>query len=376
MNYGLGELNRNAEKIINQIKNLNERISNVQSQLNQIQKSISNETNLSIPKKDIIQEDYKEPKCYQILDDFSFISKTPYDKYDIFCIFKSSNNILYLVYPNNSIIILYNLIDKKKITEIKNQHFSEIIHISHSYDEKANIDLLMSASIENGKITTYVWNLDNLDCINSIQIITPHYIYFSFLKHITGNYVLVGIQNFHTNFINVYYSNKGLAKKIKIEEKTDMHCLKTYNSKDSKNYILVGMSDSILSIDFNTGLTNEFKGLENGRIHKYLIIFEEDNITKLIDGCNDCIYIWNFRNVLMKIFLDDIYSLCLWNNNILLVGGEKKIYVINLNYGIIIDTINGDNKVFNIKKFIHPSYGSCLASQGEKSNFIIMRKVN
>ena len=376
----LSQLNRNAEKIINQISNLNDKISNVQSQLNQIQKIILKETNINIPKLNIIheKEDYKEPKSFQLLNDFTINSNTSRNKYDVLCVFKSSNSILYLVYPNYNIIIIYNLIDKKKILEIKDAHLTEIIHISHLYDERNNLNLLMSASVDNGKVTIKIWNSDNFECINNIQIKNPHNIYFSFLKHITGNFCLVGICNYQNNFINAYYSNKGLAKKFIIEEKSDMYCLKVYNSKDSKNYILAGLYGLVLSIDFNTGLINDFREQEKGKYHQYLNILEEDNATKLIDGCNTCINIWDFhnRNLLMKISLDEIYSLCIWNNNILLVGGENKIYIINLNYGIIIDEIHGHNKVINIKKFVHPSYGSCLISQGEQNDFIFVRKVN
>ena len=375
----LSELNRNSEKIINQIRNLNNKISNVQNQLNQIQKLLLKDTNLNIPKLDAIQEnkDYKEPKSYQLLNDFTINSNTSNNKYDVICTFKSTNNILYLVYPNYNIIIFYNLIDKKKIAEIKNAHLYEIIYISHLYDEKKKLDLLMSASID-GKVTIKIWNLENIECINNIQINSPHDIYFSFLKHITGIYCLVGICYFQKNSINAYYYNKGLAKKFIIEEKSEMYCLKTYNSNDSKNYILMGLYGLALSIDFNTGLIDDFREQENGKCHRFLNIFEEDNIIKLIDGCNECINIWNFhnRNLLMKIYLDDIYSLCVWNNSILLVGGEKKIYIINLNYGIILNEIYGHNKVINIKKFVHPLYGSCLISQGEKNDFIFVRKLN
>jgi len=207
------ELNRNSEKIINQIRNLNDKISNLQNQLNQIQKILLKDTNLNIPKLNPIQEnnDYKEPKSYQLLGDFTINSNTSSNKYDVLCVFKSANNILYLVYPNNNIIIFYNLIDKKKLAEIKNAHYSEIIHISHLYDEKQNLDLLMSAS-KNAYVTIKIWNFDNLECINDIQITNPHNIYFSFLKHITGNYCLVGTCYYQINTINAYYFNKDWQK--------------------------------------------------------------------------------------------------------------------------------------------------------------------
>ena len=374
MNYS-EILNRNSEKIIYQIRNLNDKISNIQNQLNQIQNILLKDPNLNIPKLSQIQEnnDYKEPKSFQLLYDFTINSTTSSNKYDVLCVFKSANNILYLVYPNKNIIIFYNLIDKKKVSEIRNAHDYEIIHISHLYDEKKNLDLLMSASND-----VKIWNLDNKECINNIRIFNGQSIYCSFLKHITGIYLLVGVSYYQKNYIDAYYYNKGLAKKFLIEEKSDMYCLKTYNSKDSKNYILVGLHHLALSIDFNTCLINEFRELGNGKYHQFLNILEEDNITKLIDGCYEYINIWNFHNgnLLMKIYLNDICSLCVWNNSILLVGGKKKIFIINLNNGIILNEIEGHNTVINIKKFVHPSYGSCLISQGELNDFIYVRKIN
>ena len=57
----------------------------------------------------------------------------------------------------------------------------------------------------------------------------------------------------------------------------------------------------------------------------------------------------------MKIYLNDICSLCVWNNSILLVGGKKKIFIINLNNGIILNEIEGHNTVINIKKLFYQS---------------------
>ena len=91
-----------------------------------------------------------------------------------------------------------------------------------------------------------IWNLDNKECINNIRIVNKQSIYCSFLKHITGIYFLVSVSYFQKSSIDAYYYNKGLAKKFLIEEKSDMYCLKTYNSKDSKNYILVGLHDLAL----------------------------------------------------------------------------------------------------------------------------------
>ena len=54
-----------------------------------------------------------------------------------FNIFKSINNILYLIYSNvEKSIIIYDLINNRKIIEIKNAHKEYITNIKHCFDKK------------------------------------------------------------------------------------------------------------------------------------------------------------------------------------------------------------------------------------------------
>ena len=60
---------------------------------------------------------------------------------NIFSIFTSINEILYLIYSNNKkSIILYNLLNNQKISEIKNAHKDFILSFRHYLDRRNNID--------------------------------------------------------------------------------------------------------------------------------------------------------------------------------------------------------------------------------------------
>ena len=81
------------------------------------------------------------------------------DKYEYyfidntFCVFKSINNIIYLIFANkNDSIISYNLTNFQKINEIKNAHNREIIGFRHCLDIINKRDLIISISTYNNLI--------------------------------------------------------------------------------------------------------------------------------------------------------------------------------------------------------------------------------
>ena len=75
-----------------------------------------------------------------------------------FLIFKSINNIIYLIksYNNNS-ILLYSLIKFSLTSEIKNAHKDQIIEFSYFLDEIQKRDLVISLSTDNN---IKLWNLN------------------------------------------------------------------------------------------------------------------------------------------------------------------------------------------------------------------------
>ena len=85
--------------------------------------------------------------------DLIFLKNLVIDSYsnnwliDKFIVFKSLNNILYLIYSNNNkSIISYNIIDNKKINEIKNAHEDYISSFRYYLDNINQRDLVISLS--------------------------------------------------------------------------------------------------------------------------------------------------------------------------------------------------------------------------------------
>ena len=144
-----------------------------------------------------------------------------------------------------------------------------------------------------------------------------------------------------------------------------------YDKRLNKKYIIIGTNNSIKSYDFNNN-SIYISYFDNDHFnHLNIIIDDKEEIVKLIESSEiGFIRIWNFHfgQLLKKIKVVDsynLYGLCLWNDEYLLVGCSNNIIkLIDLKKGIIIKDINGHNStVITIKKIIHPKHGECLISK-------------
>ena len=129
--------NKNNQKSKTIIKNNN----NINSKLNQIQSPRD-----LISFKKIIQ---RENSC--------------------FIVFKSIYDLVLIVFIDikQSSIIAYNLIDDKKIFEIKNVNAINTNELKHYLDKKNKRDLVASIKMQENNIK--VWNFNNLECILNIN---------------------------------------------------------------------------------------------------------------------------------------------------------------------------------------------------------------
>jgi hypothetical protein len=85
-----------------------------------------------------------------------------------FIVFKSVYDLILIVFIDIKYsIIMYNLIDNKKILEIKNANAININELKHYLDKKNKRDLLSSITMLENNIK--VWNLNNLECILNID---------------------------------------------------------------------------------------------------------------------------------------------------------------------------------------------------------------
>ena len=297
-----------------------------------------------------------------------------------FIVFKSFNNILYLIYSNNNkSIISYNIIDNKKINEIKNAHKEYISCFRYYFDNTNKRDLVISLSSNLHYSNIKLWNINNLELILNIEKLTNYGFLKSacFLNDSKGGSYIVTCFTMHYKKnpepIKVYDFKGNKTKEINDSEDSAYYIDNYYDDNLNKNFILTGNIGYIKSYDYNENKIYHkyYENSENNFGHLSIIINKKKEITELIESCPDGnIRIWNFHSGvfirIINISKEGIRDICMWDNEYLLVGcDDKTIKLINLNNGEIIKEIEGhNNKVLSLKIINHPIYGKCLLSQG------------
>ena len=299
---------------------------------------------------------------------------------DKFIVFKSFNNILYLIYSNNNkSIISYNIIDNKKINEIKNAHIEYISCFRYYFDNTNKRDLVISLSSNLHYSNIKLWDINNLELILNIEKLTNYGFLKSacFLNDNKGGSYIVTCFTMHYKKnpepIKVYDFKGNKTKEINDSEDSAYYIDNYYDDNLNKNFILTGNIGYIKSYDYNENKIYHkyYENSENNFGHLSIIINKKKEITELIESCPDGnIRIWNFHSGvfirIINISKEGIRDICMWDNEYLLVGcDDKTIKLINLNNGEIIKEMEGhNNKVLSLKIINHPIYGKCLLSQG------------
>ena len=369
--YDINDINNNYYKLKNNIINLKDEINQLKKEINNL-KLLKNNNNSNLSNSNIKKN--SNPKEISFLKELTIDSFSGYDLRNTFEIFKSFNEIIYLVYTNrNKSIILYNLLDNKRINEIKNAHNNYISNFRYYLDNINKRDLIISISALDNNIK--LWNVNSLECLLHIQNVNEDGWLYSacFLKDKNNkNYIITSNQNvFNCESIKAYDFKGNKIKEINDSNDSTLYIDSFYDNKLFKNYIITGNNGYIKSYDFNQ---NKFYHKYHDDIrnsHKNFVIFNNGEIIKLIESSNDgYIRIWNFHSPLLlnriKASDNSLYGICLWDNDYLFVGCEdKKIKLIDLNKGKFIKYLIGHNKkVINITTVMHPKYGKCLISQG------------
>jgi WD40 repeat protein len=300
--------------------------------------------------------------------------------------------ILNLVYSNfYKSIVSYNIIDNKKIIDIKNAHKNKINNFRHHLDTNNNPDLLISISAID--MNMKLWKLDNWECLFNINKVG---FLFSvcFLEENNQTYIMTG-----NVFIKVYDLKGKIIKELK-EPNDKTYVIESYYDKNlSKIFIITGNEDHVKSFDYNNNAKlyhkycNGEDDEEENIPHYGLIVYNSENCTKLIEtGLDGYIRIWNFHtgNLLMSIKagisvipgniskkilkMEMLCGICLWNDEFLFAGCNKAIKIIELKNGNILKTINDDN-IITLKKIQHPQLGECLITQGSEYSKIKLLKI-
>ena len=146
------ELKKDINNFKNEIKILRKEVD--------ILKTFHNNYSFQDYKDNIISSDKEpnieflsNPKDIQYLINLTKDSYTHFNLDNTFTVFKSINKILYMIYANeNNSIIAYNLIDNKKMMEIKNSHDKYITNLRHYLDKINKRDLIISISDKDNDI--------------------------------------------------------------------------------------------------------------------------------------------------------------------------------------------------------------------------------
>ena len=293
-----------------------------------------------------------------------------------FIVNTSVDDIIYLIYSTNkNSIIFYNIIDNKKINEIKKAHNKDITNLKHFLDKKKKRDLILSISLSDNNLK--IWDLSTFDCLINISNVNQSGRLFSaciFCEN-TNNYILTSSAYSNTlESIKVFDFNGIKIKEISDSNDNDnIYFIDTYeDNKTSKIYILTGNNGYMKSYDYTKNKIYHKYSEDDNRRHCSIIIKNVNAEIRMIESSFDGhIRIWDFHSSILikKIKITDnnwLLGICLWNDDYLFVGcGDKTIKLVDLKNEAVINNISGNkNKILTLKTLFHPKYGKCLVSQG------------
>ena len=274
-----------------------------------------------------INKNYNFTDCGHKYETMDIIGK--YSKYKIF---KAFNGILYLIYNNNNSLIIYNLITKQIINEVKNAHQKYISYLNHYLDNDNNEDLIISISRKSNNIK--IWKFINLECIFEIndEEINDDSFYFNYNALILNiNYKKYLIISCSIGFIKVYDFNNEIINEIR-DKKFNIKYIESYYDKKSNETYLIGVNSSHLRIyKYNDKFfyKDYIDKRDKDKIQiKLFFIFENEGVTRIIDPSTDgTIKIWDFhsgkllKKMKMKLEKNEtINAACLWKNRYLICG--------------------------------------------------------
>ena len=291
---------------------------------------------------------------------------------DEFCLFKSFNNIFYLVY-NSSInttnnIIFFDLKNEQITSVIKNAHTEFIIILKHYQDKKNRRDLLLTLSMDSVKL----WNINNLENLFSFEKPDRSEYQACFLNFTNDILIAMKVPQITGSYIQIYNLKKEKIKEIKDKNAKDMSLFIDSFYHNNISYIISCDMSSIKAYNYNKNKWTIYFGDKNEDIFLHFIIPNINNTLKMIGSSYESIYIWNFQTGQL---LNSIkggsdrapyWKLCLWNNDSFFVGkgGLLELVKIKNNKLNVEKRLSGNNEfIACIKKFRHPIYGECLISK-------------
>lgn len=215
-----------------------------------------------------------------------------------FIVSTSVDDIIYLIYSTNkNSIIFYNIIDNKKVIEIKNAHNRNITNLRHFQDKIKKRDLIISISLSDNNLK--LWDLSNFVCLLNISNVNQSGRLFSacLFTENKNNYILTS--NAYGNgleSIKVFDFNGIKIKEIN-DSKDNTFFIDTYqDNKSSRIYILTGNIGYVKSYDFTGNKLYHIYSEDDNKRHCSIIAKNINGEEKLIESSFDGhIRIWDFH---------------------------------------------------------------------------------
>ena len=256
-----------------------------------------------------------------------------------FIIVNSIDDNFYLIYStNNKSIISYNLIENKKMIEIKNSHEEDITNFRYFSDKNKKTELLMSASLNNN---VKIWKFNIWECILDIKDINIQgNLYSSCFLPLNEQLFILTSNIFGHEPLKVIDLDGNKVKEISDSNENTVLLDIYYDNKLSKNYIITGTNNFVKSYDFDDNKLyykyednnndndndNDNDNVNDNNDHNIFLnhysvkIKKEGQIIKLIESCEDGnIRIWNFHTgELMqkfKVSFDNLFTICFWKDD-------------------------------------------------------------
>ena len=369
---------QNIDYALNKINKLQNEINELKKQINTLY--IENK-NL---KKEIESLKTSKKKDIKSINYLSNITNDSYADFDLdktFIVFKSIDDILYLIYSSGKgLIISYNLINDEKICSIKTNNNEYITNFRHYLDKIKKRDLIIS--IISSKNSIRLWDIKSWNCILNINNINKVGYLDSacFLCDRNNNYIVTSNSNKNGSSEKIkIYDFKGQLFQTMNKSDEQTYFIDVYYDDENNNiYIITGSHNCLRTFDYKKNKLYQKYYENNNGAHICIAILKKNKQLKLIESCDDGnIRIWDFHsaNLLKKIKVNDkfLFGICLWDNNYIFVGCEDStIKLIEINKGLIVKTLSGynDDDVLTLDKVNLPKYGECLISQGRKNDQI------
>jgi hypothetical protein len=301
----------------------------------------------------------------------------------------------------NYSIVSYNLIDNKKIFEITKTNRT-LNEIKHFLDKNNKRDLVSSISMHDNNIK--VWNFNNLECILNIEFRIGNFFLnlnsVCFLNN--GNdihLILSSINMPQTQLIHIYNLRGNKIKELNNNKLQNYFVDTFYDDKFSKNYIIISTNADIRALDYNdnkivkhytpvneqpvkvTSIKNVelnrklhfddnhvFTNIEYSKGPLYIMVKKCGNITKLFAVMKEnTVKIWNFHTTKLldeiNISKTIIKSICLWDEENLLIGTGGGLKLIDLNKNKLIKNYTDVVHIDRMDICTIPKYVKCLITE-------------